>query len=272
MIIYADEFIFINFLMSFFVLLAVSKILSIKHRKLDLFLASTICSFLTLFAVIYEIDNNFFVRVITIVSANYIAFKEKKIDKFLIEITVVIGITFFIGGILNSKIKSVLEIIICMLISFLSYKKYNNFYKQKKWRVRNKYNLKFEIENENIEAKVFLDTGNTLETKYGEPVIILFKNKLPKNIVQLLKTGKLQKTREIRYKTINETDKITYGLKVENIKIKNDECEIIRDAVIMLSENKIKESDGLIGINLLEGGMNSGDAFNFKAKSKEIIC
>lgn len=272
MIIYADELFLNNFLMSFFILLVVSKILNIKHRGKDLILASIISSLITIFVVIYEAENNFFVRMLTIVVTNYIAFQEKKIEKILIEITFVLGITFFIGGVLSSSIKSIFEIIICMLVFIISCKKYTQFLKQKKWRARNAYDLSFKIEKENIEAKVFIDTGNTLETKYGEPVIIIYESKLPKNIIQLLKSGKLKNKRRIMYRMINEETKTTYGLKVENIKIKNDECEIVRDAVIMLSKNKINESDGIIGINLLEGGMNSGDTFNFKTKSKEVIC
>ena len=66
--------------------------------------------------------------------------------------------------------------------------------------------------------------------------------------------------------------KIMYGLKVENIKIENENNTIIRDAVIVLSKNKMKESEAIIGISLLEGGMESGDFVNVKAESKEIIC
>ena len=62
------------------------------------------------------------------------------------------------------------------------------------------------------------------------------------------------------------------SVKVKNINIKNESCEMIRDAVIVLSENKIKESEAIIGISLLEGGMESGNAINIKKKSKETIC
>ena len=285
MIIYADELFFKNFIMSYLILVIVGEILKITYRKRNLILASISVSLLTLIAFIYEIENNFFIRSITLILIVAIGFKEKEYKKFIVEITFILLITFLIGGIMNSNINNFFEIIGCGILSIMALKKYNEYYKNRKWKIRNQYNLKFKIEKNYIELKAFLDTGNFLATNFAEePVIIIsrevLKNKISSEIFDLLLKGEigdlnfniLKNIRPINYFVINEKMKTTYGLKVKNIKIQNENCEIIRDAVIILSQNKIKESEAIIGINLLEGGMESGDNVNFKTKSTEIIC
>ena len=256
-----------------------------KYRKRDLVFGSLLASLITLIAVIFEVDNNILTRGITISLMTIISFKPKKVKIFLIELTFVLGITFLIGGAINSNINNFLEIIVCGIISVLALKKYNDYYKKKKWKARNRYRLKFKIENVLFELNAFLDTGNFLTTNLKEePVIVISKevveDKISNELMNLFLNGEIQNLnfsvlkniRPINYILINEEMKMTYGLKVKNIKIQSESCEIIRDAIIILSENKIKESDAIIGISLLEGGMESGNVINFKAKSKEIIC
>ena len=90
--------------------------------------------------------------------------------------------------------------------------------------------------------------------------------------IENLKFNILKNISVVNYGVLNEETKFAYGLKVKNIKIKSENCEIVRDAVIILSKNKIKESDAIIGISLLEGGIESGDIMDAKTKSKEIVC
>jgi hypothetical protein len=214
-----------------------------------------------------------------------ISFKPKETKTFIIEISFILGITFLIGGVMNSNIKNLFEIIVCGVISILALKKYGDYYKQKKWKTRNQYKLNFKLENNDIEIKAFLDTGNFLTSNIKEePVIVISKeslrNKIPNKILDLLAYGEisdlnfdiLKNIRTINYLVLNEESRLSYGLKVKNIKVEGENCSKICDAVIVLSENKIKESDAIIGINLLEGGLDNGNTVNVETKSKEIIC
>lgn len=284
MIIYADELILKNFLMSYLILIVVGEILSLKYRKRDLIFGSLVASVITLLANIYEINNNIFARTITICLMTFISFKPKEGRNFIVELAFILGVTFLIGGIMNSSINNSYEIIICGVISIVAFKKYNDYYKKKKWKIRNQYKLKFEIEHKNIELNAFLDTGNFLTTNLkGEPVIVIskesLKDKVSDKILNLLMKGEigdlsfsiLKNIRPINYLVLNEEMKMTYGLKVKNVKVENENKTIIQNAVIVLSENKIKESDAIIGINLLEGGMESGNVINIETKSKEIV-
>lgn len=285
MVIYADELFFKNFLMSYLILVIVGEILYKKYRKRDLIFGSIVASLITVIAIIYEIDNNILTRAITISLMSLIGFKSKEIKSFIIEVAFLLAITFLIGGVMNSNIDNSYEIVFCGVISVIALKKYNDYYKKKKWKIRNQYKLKFEIESRKIELNAFLDTGNFLSTNFKDESVIVIskdalKGKVSNQILDLLQNGEigtlsfsvLKNIRPINYLVLNEDTKMLYGLKVKNIKIENENNTIIRDAIIVLSKNNIKESEALIGISLLEGGMESGNFVNFKTESKEIVC
>lgn len=285
MIIYADEVFIKNFVMTYLILLIVGEILNLKYKKRNLMLGSVVASLITLIAIIYKIDNNFLTRVLTILTMSKMSFKTKESKDFLVICTFILLVTFLIGGVITSNINNILEIIICGTISIIAIKKYIEYYKKKKWNIRNQYKLSFNIENNLIELNAFLDTGNFLTSNLKDESVIIIskealKDKVPFEIVNLLLNGEignlkfniLKNIRPINYGVLNEETKFAYGLKVKNIKIKSENCEIVRDAVIILSKNKIKESEAIIGISLLEGGIESGDIMDVKTKSKEIIC
>lgn len=285
MIIYADELFLKNFLMSYLILIIAGEILSKKYRKRNVLFGSLVASLITVIAVIYEIENNILTRAITISLMVWISFKPKESKNFIIETTFVLMITFLIGGVMNSSIKNSYEIIICGVTSVLALKKYNDYYKKKKWKTRNQYKLRLKIESEDIELKAFLDTGNFLSTNFKDESVVVIskealKDKVSSQILNLLQNGEIKdlkfsifkNIRPISYSVLNEEIKMMYGLKVKDIKIENENNTIIRDAVIVLSKNNIKESEAIIGINLLEGGMESGDFVNIKAESQEIVC
>lgn len=271
--------------MSFLIVAIVGEILDLKHRKRDLALASLIVSLITVVAIIFDVYDNIITRAITIFLMTQIGFKPRKVKNFIIEITFILGVTFLIGGVINSNINNIFEIIICGVLSVVALKKYNDYYKKKKWKLRNRYKLKFEIEDEIIQLEAFLDTGNFLTTNFKEePVIIISKkvlqDKISKIIMDLLTKGEisdldfniLRDIRAISYLVLNEKTKTIYGLKVRNIEIKNENCEIIRDAVITISENDMKEIEAIIGLSLLEGGIEDGNTINAETESQEIIC
>ena len=285
MIIYADELLIKNFIMTYLILIITGEILCKKYRKRDLICGSIIASIITLISIIYDIENNIILKAIILSIIVSISFKQQKIKEFIIEVTFILAITFLIGGVLESSLNNYYEIIICGVISIVSMKKYNEYYKKKKWKIRNQYKLTLEVENKKIELKAFLDTGNFLSTNIkNESVIVIskeaIKNKISSQILNLLEKGEIgelpfyifKNIRTINYSVLNTEIKMMYGLKVKDIKIESENCSIVCDAVIVLSQNIIKESEALIGISLLEGGFENGNHVYVKAKSKEIIC
>lgn len=285
MIIYADEFLLKNILMTYLILSIVGEMIYSNYKKRRLLLGSLLSSVITLFSIIYEMDDSLITKIITLSMMVLISFSPQEHKVFLIEIVFICLITFLIGGIMNSSINNSFEVIVFGIISVIALKKYNDYYKKKKWKTRNLYKLKFKIENDEIELNAFLDTGNFLTTDFkNESVIIItkeaLKNKISNKIYNLLENGEienlnfntLKNIRSINYSVLNEKIKTMYGLKINNIRIQSENMKIIRNAVIALSKNKIKESDAIIGMSLLEGGMEIGDTFYAKAKSQEIIC
>ena len=285
MIVYVDELFFKNFFMSYLILIIVNEILSKKYRKRSLMMGSLASSLITVFAVIYELDDSFLIRAITISMMVLLSFKPKDAKSFVVEIAFVLAITFLIGGVMSSSMNSYYEVIFCGAISVLALKKYNDYYKKKKWKIRNQYKLEFEIEKKSIKLNAFLDTGNFLSTNFRDESVIVIsqnalKNKVSTNIFNLLQNGEiddlsfsvLKNVRPINYSVLNEETKMMYGLKVKNIKIRNGGNIIIRDAVIVLSKNDLKESDAIIGISLLEGGMENGNFAYVETEGEEIIC
>lgn len=285
MIIYADEFLLKNILMTYLILSIVGEMIYSNYKKRRLLLGSILSSVITLFSIIYEMDDSLLTKIITLSTMVLISFSPQEHKVFLIEIVFICLITFLIGGIMNSSINNSFEVIVFGIISVIALKNYNDYYKKKKWKTRNLYKLKFKIENDEIELNAFLDTGNFLTTDFkNESVIIItkeaLKNKISNKIYNLLENGEienlnfntLKNIRSINYSVLNEKIKTMYGLKINNIRIQSENMKIIRNAVIALSKNKIKESDAIIGMSLLEGGMEIGDTFYAKTKSQEIIC
>lgn len=108
----------------------------------------------------------------------------------------------------------------------------------------------------------------------------IVKNNFPDEIFKLLRYGDMEKLkistlkniRPITYSVLNEENKMMYGLKIKNVVIHYENTIIRQDAIIALSKRKISNADALIGINLIEGGMNYGYTSYNKSKSQKIIC
>lgn len=285
MIIYADELLLKNFIMTYLILIVVGEILEIRYKKKNLILGSISVSFITLIANIYEVDNNILIRFIAISLLVFIGFKPKEPKNYFIDITFIFLITFLLGGVMKSNINNLFETVLYGVISVLALKKYSDYYKLRKWKIRNLYKIKFELENKKIELNAFLDTGNFLKTNFeNDSIIVISKNilkdKISNRLYMLLSKGEtndlpfyiLKNIRTINYYVLNTELKTMYGLKVKNVHIESENLKCICDAVIVLSKNDMKEIEALIGISLLEGGIENGNNANVKAKSKEIVC
>lgn len=175
--------------------------------------------------------------------------------------------------------------VLVLSISILGVKKYSEYCKMKRWKIRNTYKIKFKLENKTVILNAFLDTGNMLkEMLSGESVIVVSEKSIEKfiskKIIVALMHGNfenidfsiLKNIRPIVYSGIDATEKIMYGIKIKNIEIFTGETKIINDAIIVISNIEILNADALIGIGLLEGGYQSGDYNDIKTKDHKFVC
>lgn len=285
MTIYIDELFFNNLFITYFVLIAVKKILNKTCSCWRLFFSSIISTILSIILILYDENNNVVLKISVLLITAYIAFIPKNLKTLIPEMITILIVTLILGGICSSTINKARELLLLLVISLIGIKEYNEYYKKKKWRTRNTYTLKINIANREIELKAFLDTGNMLQEMFSsESVIIIYEGaiegKVPRNIIDVLRDGNfegidfnvLKNIRPITYSVINEREKNMYGLKIKNIEIYVENRKIVRNAVITIANHKFNGADALIGINLLEGGYESGYFDNAKAEDNEIVC
>ncbi len=285
MTIYIDELFFNNLFITYFVLIAVKKILNKTCSCWRLFFSSIISTILSIILILYDENNNVVLKISVLLITAYIAFIPKNLKTLIPEMITILIVTLILGGICSSAINKARELLLLLVISLIGIKEYNEYYKKKKWRTRNTYTLKINIANREIELKAFLDTGNMLQEMFSsESVIIIYEGaiegKVPRNIIDALRDGNfegidfnvLKNIRPITYSVINEREKNMYGLKIKNIEIYVENRKIVRNAVITIANHKFNGVDALIGINLLEGGYESGYFDNAKAENNEIVC
>lgn len=285
MTIYIDELFFNNLFITYFVLIAVKKILNKTCSCWRLFFSSIISTILSIILILYDENNNIVLKISVLLITAYIAFIPKNLKTLIPEMITILIVTLILGGICSSTINKATELLLLLVISLIGIKEYNEYYKKKKWRTRNTYTLKINIANREIELKAFLDTGNMLQEMFSsESVIIIYEGaiegKVPRNIIDALRDGNfegidfnvLKNIRPITYSVINEREKNMYGLKIKNIEIYVENRKIVRNAVITIANHKFNGGDALIGINLLEGGYESGYFDNAKAENNEIVC
>ncbi len=285
MTIYIDELFLNNLLITYLVLIVVKKILNKTCSCWRLFFSSIISTILSIILILYDENDNVVLKISVLLITDYIAFMPRNLKILIPEMLTILIVTLILGGICSSTINKATELLLLLVISYIGIKEYNEYYKKKKWRTRNTYIIKINIENKNIELKAFLDTGNMLQEMFSsESVIIIYEGaiagKVSSNIIETIKNGKfegidfniLKNIRPITYSVVNEREKMMYGLKIKNIEIYVENRKIVRNAVITVANHKFDGADALIGINLLEGGYESGYSDNAKTENNEIIC
>jgi hypothetical protein len=104
-----------------------------------------------------------------------------------------------------------------------------------------------------------IDTGHSLLTIYGEPVIIL------SNKYSIGNTKEKNKERRVTYKTINEKEVSVKGIKEEGIELEYQNEKYINDAVIITSNICFEKYDAIIGLDFFEKARKN----NKKEKRKE---
>ncbi|MBO5180223.1 MAG: sigma-E processing peptidase SpoIIGA [Clostridia bacterium] len=288
MIIYLDLFLFKNLIFNILIIFLCGKILKRKLNMKRYFFAAL---FGTTYALIVILIRNSFLmsnvmKIIATIIMILIAYLPSKVDEIFVTCFIFILATSCIGGFLimidvektfinQFVLITVVGIMICIFMKV---------YRQQK--IFDTYRCKIKINIDNLELKMnaFIDTGNTLKDSLsGESVVFVsmkeLEKNLPENLIKILKSEVLEieekyygRIRMIEYQTINKARNILVGIKADNIIVENEKCTIENEKIIIApTENKFKNYEALIGMNILEEGYVYGNSTSFETQSKKVM-
>lgn len=215
-----------------------------------------------------------------------IAYLPTRIYETFTTYFMLIVVTSFMSGFIMfvSVEKSFInQLIVCSFSLILLYI-FSEIYNQQRTYKTYMCKIKIKIDEVDLEANAFIDTGNILkDSMSGESVIFvsmnLLKENLPENLIKILKAEVLEideeydgKIKMIEYKTINNDENILIGIKADSVIIEKEKYIIVNEKIIIApTEKKFKKFEALIGLNVLEEGYVYGDTTSFETQSKKIM-
>lgn len=255
----------------------------------------------------WNIYNNQIIKIILSVCMVYIAFHSKNFRSLLKQTIIFYLTSFCFGGatyyllycISPSLIKyingtlvgtypvkvAVLGGIVGFFITIISFKIIKNRFEQKDLL----YNVKVYYKEKSITIKVILDTGNLLtEPITNMPVMIVEASKMKKflpndileNMDEILNNNTFSEITEemqsrlciIPFSSVGKQNGIIIGFRPDYIKIYTDQGEKIRKKIaIGIYNNEISKNgvySGLMGLNLLENDLRTGDLNEYNSNIK----
>lgn len=307
MTVYIDIVLLENVCMNYIILFATGYIIKLKIKHLRIFVSSLIGAIYAVLAYsgIFPLYTNISVKIILSICMIYIAYFPKKIKGLVKELVIFYLVSFVLGGcafallylikpqeilvrdgvfIGTYPIKIVLMGgLLGFAITYIAFRVVKN----KMNRSELIYDLKIELEGEEVTTKVLLDTGNMLRDPISNmPVILIEKDKLigllPKELIDNQAyflggdTGKYDNI-EYKYKSrlkiipftsVGKENGIILGIKVDKVTILTDVDEIIKKEVIVgiynKKLNKTGKYYGLIGLDILERSEKNEYTANIK--------
>ncbi len=285
MVVYVDLLFLKDFGMTFFILLLVSEVLSIKINLIRLLFSCGITSILTVYLVLYDMEQSFWCKVLLAMLMAKLAFNSKNFEGLFRQSGALFILSFVVGGISYSSFQKWYECLLLGFLFWLALYQCEKYYRTSKWIARNTYEIVFELFDHTVQLQAFLDTGNFLTSGIKEePVMIVslesVKDCIPLSILSLLikeksQNGSAKMMKDlclVKYQAFDEKEKETYGLRIKNVVIKNDSQTKRINAVMIISHHKYQNFDALIGLSALEGGFADGNLVTAKAKGTEILC
>ena len=290
---YLDIIFVENLCMNYIILFTTGYFIKTKANPIRLFISSCCGSIYAILMYIY--DNiffpNFFIKIILSVVIILIAFYPKDFRNFFKQLIIFYLISFVFGGcamfllyfikpqnvlIRNGVYVGRYPIKIVLLggiVGFIITKISFRFVKGKIGRKDMYVKLKIFNNNNSVQVKALIDTGNMLKDPITKtPVIVVEANSLayiiPDNILNNLQkiilgeyeeiqTDYISKFRVIPFSSIGKQNGILLGFKIDKVIIKYDGKNIESREIIVgiydkeLSKNK--EYSALVGLDLLEG-------------------
>ncbi len=293
MTIYVDIVLLENLCMNYIILFGTAYIIKIKVRHLRILLASLIGAIYAVlaYAGIFPIYANLITKIILSICMTYIAFNPKKLKGLIKELIVFYLVSFALGGcafallyivrpqdifMKNGVYIGTYPLKIALLGGITGFVITYVAIKIVKTRITKNeiiYKAIIEIENQELEINVLLDTGNMLKDPISDDAVIMIeKNRLykivPKELLDNMNKflgGEFENAESLEYKkrirfipftSVGKQNGMLLGIKADLVKIITDVNEIINEkAIIGVYEKTFSKSgkySGLIGLDILE--------------------
>lgn len=277
MVIYVDIYFLKNIIFNFLLIYLTSLIIRKKFKIYRGIIASVIGGVYAICALYLTcVFDSAILKVLISVVMLIVTFGKKEVSIVLSSFLI---ITYFVAGMIASILNVNSQIILISFALFMII----IFYLYEQNQKRNSfYELYIEAFGKEIELVAKLDTGNELKDSiFGDSVIIVSEEKakqiFDEKLIKVLNNEILEipniyknKIKLISFKTISE-EGIKIGVKLDNTLIDCGNKKIESKAIMILSKNKFKNYDVLIGNNLLEGGFEYEDNSVNKIKNKGTI-
>ena len=295
MTIYLDVVLLENLIMNYIILYATGMIIKIKMKKIRLILSSLLGAVYSIIAYIgmLEIYSSIILKIILSVIIVYIAYNPQNVKSLWKDILIFYLTSFVFGGVAfsliyivkpqeivmkNGLFLGIYPIKIIILGAILGFFIMITSFKIVKSKISKKdmfCDVTIKINDNEVKAKVMIDTGNFLkEPITNTPVVVLehtlLYDYMPKeilnnlenilggdfnNIPEDIKDKYISKLKVIPFSSLGKQNGMLLGIKSEYIIINNEENERKIDDVIIGIYNKSLtkrgEYRGLIGIELL---------------------
>ena len=295
MTIYLDVVLLENLIMNYIILYATGMIIKIKMKKIRLILSSLLGAVYSIIAYIgmLEIYSSIILKIILSVIIVYIAYNPQNVKSLWKDILIFYLTSFVFGGVAfsliyivkpqeivmkNGLFLGIYPIKIIILGAILGFFIMITSFKIVKSKISKKdmfCDVTIKINDNEVKAKVMIDTGNLLkEPITNTPVVVLehtlLYDYIPKeilnnlenilggdfnNIPEDIKDKYISKLKVIPFSSLGKQNGMLLGIKPEYIIINNEENERKIDDVIIGIYNKSLtkrgEYRGLIGIELL---------------------
>lgn len=295
MTIYIDIVLIENLIMNYIILLSVAIILKTKIKYIRILISSSIGGVYAIFSYIsaLEIYSTIFLKVLLSIIMVYIAFYPQNIKKMCKELLIFYLTSFVFGGaafsllyfirpqdilMKNGMLLGTYPLKTVMLAAIVGFIVLSVTFKIVKIKISKKdlfCNLDIKIDDKNIETKAMIDTGNLLrEPITNIPVIVvehtLLYEVIPKEILNNLsnilggdfknipddiQSKYMSKLKVIPFTSLGKQNGMLLGIKVDEVKLINDENVTIVSKAIMGIYNKSLTKRGeyraLVGLEII---------------------
>lgn len=258
MIIYLDVYIVKNLFFNFLLLYLTSFLIRKKAKWYRLLLAALLGCVYAIVALYFKnIFHSTILKLGVGVLMLLITFGKREITYRMSTLFI---IAYFVAGIIASLLH-VQETIIMLFLAIsacILFWLYHQINKKQEY-----YEMEAFFLGEEMELKAKLDTGNELrDSLFGEAVIVVSEEKAKKELnqelISIMKNERLKipeqyqnRIKLISFQTIAE-EGIKIGIRLDHVVIHLPDKNIENKAILILTNQKLKGYDALIGANLLE--------------------
>lgn len=242
-IIYWDILSIINFAFDFMTIYLTACIASVYIRIKRCVIAAAILTLSQMILMVTHINNIWWLYILLNICNEIIivlmVFGKMKLKKCILMISIHMGITFLMGGIITAfydKIiaykrhqVSIIELFLIGTIAFLLIKNSVPLILRSIYYREKIYEVMIRLKGKEIRLKALLDTGNSLtEPTTGKKVTVV-----EKKIISSFNDVKVDKIYIIPYKSLGKENGILYGIQVDEIIIKYDNYQKTLDNAIV---------------------------------------